>query len=69
MRMTGDIYVYREDRFRVSVTAGPHALTNIVSGDMRLVFATGDLPALESLITAATEARDALLEQGEEKKL
>ena len=67
MRMTGDIYVYREDRFRVRVTAGPHTLTHIESGDMRLVFAPEDLPALESLVTAATEARDALVEQREKK--
>ena len=67
MRMTGDIFVYRTDRFRVRITTGPGALVNIESGSMRLVFGSEDLPALDSLVMAAAEARDALAGFGEKE--
>ena len=67
MRTTGSLFASPEDRFNAHATTGPCPFVTVGCGSMRVFFYPNTLAALESLIRAATEARDALAELEEKK--
>ncbi len=62
MTTNGHIHTHPEDRFDVNVTGPPCPFVTVGCGSMRVFFYPDALAALESLVRAATEARDALAE-------